>query len=65
MSTFDPSRTPYVHWRCGTLPCSCVRHHQPLNVLTIPCQDEECAVEFLGMGEYQEHHLLHHERPHE
>ena len=63
MSTFDPSRTPYIHWRCGTLPCTCVRRHAQLTVLTIPCPEPACHAEFFSMTETQEHHLLCHEIP--
>jgi len=65
MSTFDPSRTPYVHWRCGTLPCTCVRAHQPLTVIELSCWESSCPQIFSTMTELSEHHFLCHEVAHE
>ena len=65
MSTFDPSRTPYLHWRCRTLPCTCHRVHVPLLVRKIPCWEPTCPETFRVMTELSEHHLKCHEVPYD
>ena len=63
--SFDLSRMPYAHPRCGDWPCTCARVHQPLAMLEIPCWDMSCPATFQVMTEVSEHHLLCHERAYE
>ena len=60
--SFDPSRTPYTHPTCGTLPCSCERPQVRLEFQLFTCP--QCPG-FAGytVTELGNHRLAMHEHP--
>ena len=61
--SFDPSRTPYMHYICKTLPCTCTRTHAKIEFQLLPCWEKGCARTFYTQNELFEHHLEAHEKP--